>query len=223
MDNDGFIFIENYDKKKVLEFTKYIIENCDVNLSVKTRQKWWLNEKSQAGQWIEFYKFIIDLIVKDLQLNFSRYDFTPFHLSCLFGYKEMVQMLTEYGCDILCMGCKSICKNCPYVMKVFLERKDKVDLCLDKYFGIGYTESEITEMESRGIIFEIDEIAEFVKHEVLWFLFEEERFIKFDSLQYDIIEYIAEKTVDSEYIANIEYLPETVKRDIDKFIEFKYY
>lgn len=222
-DENDFIYIENYDKKKVLEFTKYVIENCDVNLSIRTKKKWWDLEQSQAAQWITFYKIIINRMANDLNISYNRYDFTPFHLACLFGYKEMVQMFVEYGCDILCMDCNSICKECPYVMKVFLERSDDVDTCLDIYFGVGYTEDEFEEMKEKEIKFEIDEIVDYVSNEVFWFLFEEQRLIKFDSLQYEIIEIISGKIYNGEYIENLKYLPPTILEDIRKFIDFKYF
>ena len=222
-DNEGFIYIENYDKKKVLEFTKYVIEKCDVNMSVRTQKKWWVLEQSQASQWITFYKIIISKLANDLNISYSRYDFTPFHLACLFGYKEMVQMFVEYGCDILCMKCKSICKECPYVMKVFLERHEEVDTCLDIYFDIGYTKEELEEMEEKEITFEIDEISNYLENDVFWFLFEEQCLIPCDSLQYDIIEIISDKIYNGEYIENLKYLPKSILKDIREFIDFKYF
>ena len=222
-DDDGFIFIENYDKKKVLEFTKYVIENCDVNVSVRTQRKWWNLEQSQAGEWITFYRIIILQLAKDLNISYTRYNFTPFHFACLFGYKEMVQMFVEYGCDILCMNCNSICKECPYVMRVFLERHKEVDTWLDIYFDIGYSIEELEEMEEKEITFEIDEISDYVCNEVFWMLFEEQCFIRFNSLQYDIIEIISDKLYNGENIEILKYLPNSINRNIRKFIDLKYF
>lgn len=223
-DDEEIICIENYDKKKVLEFTKYVIENCDVNMSVQTQKKWWVLEQSQAAQWIDFYRTTISQLANDLNISYNRYNFTPFHLACLFGYKEMVQMFVEYGCDILCMKCKSICKECPYVMKVFLERNNEVDMLLDLYFEIGYIEQELIAMDEKETTFEIDEIADYLHNEVFWILFEEQRLIKFDSLQYEIIEMISDKIYDGTYdFKNLNYLPKNILEDILKFIDFKYF
>ena len=223
-DNEGFICIENYNKKKVLEFTKYIIENCDVNMSVRTQRKWWkCSYTSQSSQWISFYKMVINKLAKDLNISYSRYNYTPFHLACLFGYKEMVQMFVEYGCDILCMNCNNICKECPYVMKVFTDRNNDVDTCLDIYFGIGYTGEELEDMEEKEITFEIDEIADYLDNEVFWNLFEEKRHVRFDSLQYDIIKMISDKICNGEYIEDIKYLPKCILGHIRNFIDLKYF
>ena len=109
-------------------------------------------------------------------------------------------------------------------MKVFLERHEEVDTCLDLYFEIGYIEQELIAMEEKGITFEIDEIADYLHNEVFWILFEEQRLIKFDSLQYEIIEMISDKIYDGTYdFKNLNYLPKNILEDILKFIEFKYF
>ena len=223
IDENGILSLNRYDKKKVLEFTSYLIETYGVNVSVQTSKKWWNLEDSQAAQWLNFYQMTIRDLSKDLNIACNLCRFTPFHLSCLFGYAEMTRLLVESGCDLLCMGCKRVCKKCPYAMRTFLKDSQTFNDLLDTYFRIFYTSSEIETMNSRTIDSEASNQWDYLFNELFWVLVEEKIFVNAYSLQYLILDKIAKCIIRGIYVKDISNLPRSITENIKQFIDYKYY
>ena len=223
IDENATICLNSYNKKKVLEFTSYLIETYGVNVSVKTNKKWWNLEDSQAAQWLNFYQMTIRNLSKDLNIACNLCRFTPFHLSCLFGYADMTRLLVESGCDLLCMGCKRVCKKCPYAMRTFLKDSQTFDDLLDTYFRIFYTSSDIRTMTSRTIDSESSNQWDYLFNELFWVLVEEKIFVNAYSLQYLVLDKIAKCVVRGIYVKDISNLPRSITENIRRFIDYKYY
>ncbi len=220
-DDEEFGLLPEYDKKKVIDFTKHIIENYNLNVTPLTNKKWFAIELSQAGEWISYYDIIIKNIAKVLNINYSCYTFTPLHFAILFGYKEMVELLIENGCDILCYGCKKVCRNCPYALKKFLYKHELVDELLDIYFRIEF-DPEVDSISSEDLVIEMDQIEDYFTNEIFWYLIDETLHISTNSLQYAIIEKIAYKIKSGQNI-NLKLLPERLENAINLFMNYRFY
>ena len=111
-----------YNKKKLLKFANKLVENYDINVSVFTNWKWWLletdgqnlshNITTQASIWYKVYRNCIFYLKHNLKIYYNCEKITPFHLACLFGTKEFLEFLVLNCCDIFCLNCVEICKNC---------------------------------------------------------------------------------------------------------------
>jgi len=224
IDENGILCLNRYDKKKVLEFTSYLIETYGVNVSVKTNKKWLtLEEDSQGAQWLNYYQTIIRDLSKDLNIACNLCRFTPFHLSCLFGYADMTRLLVESGCDILCMGCKNVCPKCPYAMRSFLKDFNSFDDLLVTYFRIFYTSTDIKTMNSRTIESEASNQWDYLFNELFWVLVDERLSVDAYSLEYLVLDKIARCIIRGIYVKDISDLPRSITENIKQFIDFKYY
>lgn len=220
-DDEQFGVLPEYDKKKVIDFTKHIIENYNLNVTPLSNKKGFVLEQSQAANWITFYNVVIKRLAQDLNINYSCYTFTPLHYAILFGYKEMVQLLIENGCDILCYGCKKICRDCPYALKKFLYKRELVDELLDIYFRIEF-DPEVDSISSEELVVEIDQTEDYFTNEIFWYLINESLHISPNSLQYASIEKIAYEIKGGKNI-NLKLLPERLEKEVNLFMHYRFY
>ena len=220
-EEEYFGLMPEYDKKKVIEFTKYIIENYKLNVTPLTNKKWFNLEQSQAAHWITFYNIVIKKLASDLNINYTCYTFTPLHYALLFGYKEMVELLINNGCDIICYRCKKICKDCPYALKKFLYKHELVDRLLDNYFRIEF-DPEVDSISSEELVIEIEQIEDYFTNEIFWYLVNESLHISPNSLQYASIEKIAYEIKGGKNI-NLKLLPERLEKEVNLFMHYRFY
>lgn len=223
VDHNGLLYIEPYNKKEVLDFTKYIIDKFTVNVSVKTNNKWWNMEKSQAADWFDFYKTSIKDISNSLNLNFNLCSYTPLHLSLLFGYADMTRLFVESGCDILCLGCKEVCVKCPYAMRTFMKDMNMLDYLLDEVFDIGYSEEQSNEIIEKNIDNEVNLHYDYVFNEMMWTLIEDKTNINAYSLQYRIMDKVSKCVTRGIHVNRFGELPTVITKNIKAFMNYKYY
>ena len=223
IDENGIFYLNNYDKNKVLEFTSYLIKTYGVNVSVKTQKKWWVLEDSQATQWLNYYEMILDCLSESMNLHCNMGSFTPFHLSCIFGYAEMTRLLVESGCDILCIGCKNVCVKCPYAMRSFLKDFSTFDETLDLYLRIRYTPVQKKEMNSRVIESEASDQYDYLFNELFWVLIDERLSVDAYSLEYLILNKLSKCIIRGILIKDISDIPYCLSENIRWFINYKYY
>jgi hypothetical protein len=225
---DPEIYRIEYIEKDVLDFTNWLLDNYDINVSVLTKWKWYevlRVGKSQSCAWFEFYRNIIFEVKKELKIKYECSVFTPFHYACLFGRKSFVELLVLRGCDLLCLGCKNICKKCPFYISSFFEECDpddggpELDNYLDVIFDISYNSHEIPPMSE----YQIYLINDYLRSDVVLILMEEFRLIKPFSLKFDIIDKLATEIKRGKYIKNISQIPETLKKDIKFYINICYF
>ena len=220
-----------YKKKEIIKFAEKLVKNYDINVSVKTRWKWWLNERdatilnnftTQASTWYKFYRSCIFYLKENLSMVYECIEYTPFHLACLFGSKEFVEFLVIQGCDIFCVNCKTICEKCPYHIISFYEAKNEwhLDDLLDNYFSIYYY-SNRAEPDLESI--QIYKINDYFYDDIVYMIMNEERFLKKNTLQMKIIEKLSKSIVNGKYIKNIHLLQKSLKRDIKLYIEINYH
>jgi len=222
VDHNGVLHIEPYNKKEVLDFTKYIIDKYTVNVSVKTNKKWWNIENSQAADWLDFYQTNITHISNSLNLNYNLVSFTPLHLSLLFGYSDMSRLFVESGCDILCLGCKEVCVKCPYAIRTFMKDSD-LDTLLDEVFDIGYSDEEIYEITEKNIKNEVELHWEYIFNEMLWILIEDNLNINAYSLEYKIMDKVSKCVARGIHVNRFCELPTVITKNIKAFMNYKYY
>ena len=221
-----FLCVE-YIEKDVLDFTNWLLDNYDINVSVLTKWKWYIDCTSQSYGWYDFYRTIIFEVKKELKIKYSCCEFTPFHYACLFGRKSFVELLVVRGCDLLCLGCRNICMKCPFHIRSFFEECDpsdgnpELDNYLDGAFDIYYNSDEIQIPPNSEI--QIYLINDYLYNEVVLILMEEFRLVKPVSLKLDIIAKLATKIKRGKYINNISQIPETLKKDIKFYINAYYF
>ena len=221
-----------YKKKKLLKFASKLVKNYNINVSVLTNWKWWLIEENQfyrnlnlttqTSIWYKFYRRCIFYLKKRLNIYFDCSKLTPFHYACLFGKKEFVEFLVLEGCDIFCLGCKNICKNCPFNIVSFYQAENEwfLDELLDKYFTIYYHNNEIIPNNES---IEIYKITDYIYEELVYMIMTERRMIRKYSLKMNVIENISKMILMGIYIKDFHMIPNSLKRDIKLFINIYYY
>ena len=216
-DEVDVIHIE-YNEESVLEFTNWLLDSYYINVSVRTRQRWFDLDESQASIWYNFYKTIINSLRNTLKIHYLCYKFTPFHYACLFGRKSFVELLVSKGCDILCLGCNTICRDCPYNIVAFYNVYYYLDLKIDDFYGICYPKDTPDDLETQ-----IDLIECYIKEDLQLILMEEFRDVKPFTLHMLGIEYISKKIMKGQYLKNISDITPCLKNNIKFYISIKYY
>ena len=226
LDTNGYStdeFIIKYDESDILDFTNWLLDNYDIDVSIKTNHKWYLlKDDSHASAWYKFYKNIIFYAKKQASITYDCYNLTPFHYACLFGRRAFVELLVLRGCDLLCAGCNNICMKCPYNMITFHDYDD-MDGVLDDYYEIRYPPDSPDDIE-----IQLHLINDYIREEVSLILFEEMRKIRPTSLQFNIIENITEninekeeEEEDEEYNKILRELPQSMYKDIKCYVNIK--
>ena len=126
------------------------------------------------------------------------------------------------GCDIFCLGCTHICKNCPFNIVSFYQARNEwqLDDLLDKYFTICYYQDDATPNDES---IEIYKITDYIYDELVYMIMEEKRMIRKYSLKMIVIENLSKMILKGFYIKDFHMIPESLKRDIELFIHIYYY
>lgn len=208
----------HYNEKDVLKFTNWLLDNYSINVSVRTRFKWWEPVKSQTGVWYKFYDNIIQKCKRTLNISFNCSNHTPFHYACLFGRESFVKLLVHSGCDIMCMNCRKMCKDCPYNIFTFYNNSYILNVMLDVYYDIHRDKTQWEYHHYNGLT-EISKIETYLKEDVKYILFEEIRKVPPNSLYMRCIEKIANKVKEEGDIEwkQFEYLPPSLKKSVHFF------
>lgn len=239
----GSDFGINFCKKEVCEFTTWLLDNYDLNLSVRTKRNiCYPVISSHADIWLEYHIEWLDSF-SDLTRNFySCTNFTPFHLACIFGTKEMIQLLVERGCDILCPNCKDICEDCPYYITKLHNYKNSVSSeeytgsVLDYMFSVDSQNycwvdedidkikyKDLNSLKKEGYKFQHDAIFEYLNTDVLAILCEELTGYMPSSLQARAIESITESIFDGTFKGNFNMISNRQEQFIHMIFNIKFH
>lgn len=224
-----------YNEKKLIEFTTWLLDNYDINISVRTKKNL-LAIDSHASIWYNYYKDDIFTYCSINNLHYNITEFTPFHYACIFGTKSMVKLLVDRGCDILCMDCNVIRNNCQYsVIKLFSisEGGEYVNLlryffeCCSAVYCLDYIQKtekymDITNLINKGYIFQHYLIYKYLKEDLLYIILNEYTDYSPLSLQAYAVEEIVDGIKELTLKDDINMLPRRLVKNIDFFFNIKY-
>ena len=214
-----------YDIDEVVTFASYLTDKYEMNVSVPIKWRWWnLKEKTQTSLWFNLYRGILIRVMRKVK----NYGFintclsTPLVFACLFGSQKFVRMLVLKGCDLLCMNCRNVCKQCPInVLKLMYSSiKEELDLFIDDEFRISYTEEELENLDTNSV--QINANREYMFYKVFDYLIEERCLLKKYTLQYMIVKKLARCILCGKYLKDFALLPESLKDTIHIFINTYY-
>ena len=205
----------SYDETQVLEFTKWLLENYDMNVSVRT-QKSIVDYLRHSSIWLSYMDKHIKRLTYDLDIDYNCTSMTPVEYACLFGTKDMVKLFIENGCDILCYehSQTKICKDCPYnVIKFY-----KSHLDVSSYFNTQYKIYYYTDaLVKYGFIFQSELIETYLKEDVLYILLEELTGLRPASLETFALETTSEAIKDGYYEDDMKKIPLRIKSNLDLY------
>lgn len=216
-----------YDVDEVVAFASELIDKYEMNVSVPIKWRWWdntENEKSQASCWFNlYYKNVVTLMGKVKTYGFVTTCLsTPLVFASLFGSQKFVRLLVMNGCDLLCMNCKTVCKQCPInvLRLLYSSIEEDLDLFIDDEYRITYSQEEMDNYEPSSS--QITANTNYMFYKVFDYLIEERCFLKKYTLQYEIVSKMARSILCGKYIKDFALLPGSLKDTIHIFIDTYY-